>query len=189
MTNIEFLPLLKVVAGVQGDEDFNPSIAFMQSDGVTPIGLAGIAFTAKIGSLATLSTSAGSLVVSGPGNNVLSFSAPAIGRAIWPTGPQPLSLQATDGTYTRDVFANSTLIVGNPASFSVTTFSTPGASAAVIGTFTAVAIAAALAGLSPAQLSMLRPRFFPSGWTRCRSIPAPGRRRCRPASGFSTTAF
>ncbi len=119
MSNIELLPLLKIAAGVQADEDFNPSIAFFAADGVTPLSLAWIAFTARIGSVATLASAGGQIVVSGAAGNILSFNVLAAAKN-WPTGRYPFSLLATDGTYTRDVFADSFLVVGAPAFFSAT---------------------------------------------------------------------
>ena len=113
MSNIELLPLLKVDAGVQANEDFNPSIAFFEADGVTPLSLAGMAFAASIGTVATLTTAGAQIVIGGVSSNILSFDVLAAAKATWPTGRYPFSLLATDGAFARDVFsAESAIVVG-----------------------------------------------------------------------------
>jgi hypothetical protein len=128
-SNIALLSLQQVIAAVEADEDFAPPpLQFFEADGVTPVSLAGISFTAKIGAFPALASSAGAgIAVSG---NSLTFFVPAASKA-WGTGRYAFTLLASDGTYTRDIFANSTLTVGAPAAFSVSAFAGAGSGAAL----------------------------------------------------------
>lgn len=148
MTNIALLSLQQVTACVQADEDFAPPpLLFFQSDGVTPISLMGINFTSQIGSLATLTSAAGGgISVSG---NSLTFYIPATQKN-WPTGRYNFTLQAADGVYTKDIFANSSLTVGQPASWSVTAYSSGGSSDALSG-LSGAALSASIANMTVSQ--------------------------------------
>ncbi len=116
MSNILLLGLQQVIAGVQADEDFAPpSLLFLESDGVTLIDLTGIEFTAQIGNFPPLTSANDAITVSG---NALTFFVPAAQKN-WAPGRYSFSLTATDGLNTRDIFANSTFTVGQPASFSM----------------------------------------------------------------------
>ena len=129
MSNILLLTPQQVLASVESDEDFGPwTISFFEADGVTPIGVAGISFTARIGAYPALTSAAGGgITVSG---NSLTFFLPAASKA-WATGRYPFTLQAGDETYTRDILANSTLTVGAPAAFAVSAFASGGSSVAL----------------------------------------------------------
>lgn len=128
MSNILLLSLQQVVAGVEADEDFAPpSLLFLEADGVTPIDLTGISFTARIGDFPPLTSANGAIAVSG---NSLTFFVPAAQKN-WATGRYGFSLLASDGTNTRDIFANSTLTVGQPASFSVAPYGAASSSTAI----------------------------------------------------------
>ena len=129
MSNILLLSLQQVAASVEADEDFGPwTMTFFEADGVTPIDLAGISFTATIGPFQALTSGAGgALTVSG---NTLTLFLPAAQKN-WATGRYSFSLLASDGTYTRDILANSTVIVGAPAAFSVSAYSSGGSANAL----------------------------------------------------------
>ena len=153
MSNILLLGLQQAIASVQPSEDFAPpTLLFFEADGVTPISLDGIAFTAKIGSVATLTAVAG-LTVSG---NALTFFVPVNG---WPTGKHDFTLLASDGTDTRDIFANSTLTVGQPASFQVTPYG--GASSGqMVAALSGATLLALISSLTESQLSSLTQAIF-----------------------------
>lgn len=138
-TNISALPLLKVLAGVQSDEDFTISLALTQSDGVTPLDLSGISFSSKIGSFATITTANG-LTVSG---NIISWTVLAAQKSGWPTGQYDFALTASDGTDTRDVFAaHSKIRIGEDLSLVVISVSS---ATAASGSAVAVPLPAPLA--------------------------------------------
>lgn len=172
MSALALLPLVRVTDGVQLDEDWQLSIAFYLEDGVTPIPLDGLTFSMSIGAFATLSTSTGQIVVSGPSNNVLVITALANDKANWPSGVYPISLLAADGSYVRDLFASSTLTIGSAqvtrVSLLVAPDITPRSIAAPISTALAaalqalqpLALASTLAGLSSAELSSLAQALF-----------------------------
>ncbi len=147
-TNISLLPLQQVTASVEADEDFAPPpILFFQSDGVTPIDLTGIAFTAWIGNNPALTSAfGGAIAVSG---NSVSFFVAASAKE-WPTGRYSFTLLASDGTFTRDIFANSTLTVGAPAAFSVSALAGAGSSVALSG-LSGAALEASILAMSPSQ--------------------------------------
>lgn len=154
MSSVQLLPLLRVSAGVQADEDFSLSLAFYLSDGITPINLSGLTFIAKVGVLTTAVSASGALVVSGASNNMLTLTILAATKSSWCAGAYPLSLLASDGVYTRDIFALSTLTVGAPALNSLTTLVAPGGSATSIATATSSALASAIAAAQPATLAV-----------------------------------
>ena len=117
-TDVWALQMWNVQASVMPDEDFRGGpLEFFAADGVTPLDLSGITFTARIGA-ATLTSAAGQIVVSG---NALNFVVPA-GSVNWRNGRFRFSLMAQDGVHTHDIFANSTMTVGLPLSFSATPF-------------------------------------------------------------------
>ena len=125
-TNIESLPLLQANIGVGSDEDLVIALGFTMADGVTPLSLAGISFTAAVTSLLTgttiaiLSSEGGEIVVSGGSSNLLTITELAAAKAAWAVGAYALSLTASDGTFTKDVFVSSSVIVGAPSPLSVT---------------------------------------------------------------------
>jgi hypothetical protein len=167
MSTLTLLPPLRVADGVQPDEDWRLSIAFYLEDGVTPIPLTGLAFTLNVGAIATLGAAGDHITVSGPLNNVLLVTVLAAEKASWQPGVYPLSLSASDGQYTRELFASSTLTVGSSQVAQVSLLVAPDASqssiaaplpAALAAAFQALqpdALAAALAALSGSQLSPL----------------------------------
>ena len=123
MTSIESLPILRVTQGVGVDEDFILALAFYFADGSTPLSLAGIAFTATLsqtGASETLSTASGEIAIGGAASNVLVFSVLADAKMAWKSGVYGFDLTAADGTYTKDVFLNSSLTVLEPSPPSVT---------------------------------------------------------------------
>lgn len=175
MSNINLLPILQVLAGVQPDEDFVLTIAFWLSDNVTPVALTGITFTASIqdvieeGVAATING-----VISGTSSNILTLQVLAAAKANWQIGTYALTMTASDGTYARDVFAFSTLTVGAPALDSASQLIVPGLSPLSYGEFLSSALtsaliaaepanmAAALAALAPSQLVALAQACLPS---------------------------
>ena len=114
MTNLTLLPLVRLADGVQIGEDWSLAIAFYLDDGVTPISLSGLTFSLTIGGLNTLSSGSGQIMASGPSNNVLAISCAASITSGWAPGVVDLSLTATNGVSTRDLFALSTLAIGAP---------------------------------------------------------------------------
>ncbi len=172
MSTLTLLPLVRVADGVQPDEDWQLSLAFYLDDGVTPIDLTGLSFILTVDSLATLTTSGGEIVASGPSNNLLVVTALAASKSNWSTGLYSMSLAASDGLFTRDLFAYSTLTVGSPQVRHVSLLVAPDPiprsiasplPAALAAAFQALqpsAIAAALTGLSPSQLATLSQALF-----------------------------
>ena len=167
MSTLSLLPLVKVTDGVQPGEDWQLSIAFYLDDGVTPVDLSGLTFTLSIGALATLTSATGQIVASGPLVNVLAITALGAQTTSWPIAVYSLSLVASDGTYTRDIFALSTLAVGagqvarvslivapdnTPISVAA---SIPSALSAAFQALQPAAIATALAALPSSELSAL----------------------------------
>lgn len=129
-TNVWTLQMWTVRASVQADEDFRAGpLTFFAADGVTPLDLTGIAFTARIGA-ATLTSAAGQIFVSG---NALSFFVPA-GSVAWRSGRFGFSLLAEDGLRAHEIFANSALTVGLPMSFSATPFGSRAPSVELLNT-------------------------------------------------------
>ena len=82
--------------------------------------------------------------------NSLSFFVAAAAKTAWPTGRYAFTLTAADGTYTRDIFANSTLTVGQPAAFSVAALAGAGSSVALSG-LSGAALEASILAMSPSQ--------------------------------------
>jgi len=172
MSTLTLLPLIRVSDGVQSDEDWQLSIAFYLDDGATPVPLNGLSFTLSVGGFATLSSSGGQIIVSGPDDNLLVITAPAAEKATWPQGVFAITLTATDGSATRDLFASSTLSIGaaqvTRVSLIVAPDSIPRSVAAPIPAALAAALqalqptelAAALAGLMNSQLGALTQALF-----------------------------
>jgi hypothetical protein len=148
MSNISLLSSQQVIASVDCDEDFAPPpLLFFEADGVTPIDLSGISFTSRIGNFPAL-TNAGGGGIQVAGNS-LTFFVPAASKN-WPSGRFSFSLLASDGTFTRDLFANSTLTVGGAASFAVTSWATNTAAVALSG-LSGTALLATLMNMSAEQ--------------------------------------
>ena len=153
MSTLTLLPLIRVSDGVQSDEDWQLSIAFYLDDGVTPVPLSGLSFTLSVGSFATLSTSSGQIVVTGPNNNLLVITALAPEKAGWPQGVSPIALTATDGSSTRDLFASSTLSVGSGQIATVSLLVAPDNISRSVAAAIPAALAAALQALQPTELA------------------------------------
>ena len=119
MTSIESLPILRVTQGVGIDEDFILALAFYLADGLTPLSLAGITFSATLSqpeANQTLSTTGGEIAVGvGGASNILIFTVFAAAKAAWKAGVYAFDLTAADGVYTKDVFVNSTLTLSEPS--------------------------------------------------------------------------
>lgn len=173
MSSIESLPLLLTTAGVQTNEDFIYSLAFFYSDNVTPIDLTGISFTLTIGSLATLSTGNGGIVVYGSPPNIIVATKYAAAKASWPIGEYPMTLVATDGTYTLDVFAQSQLIVGAPSIISVVPLPTGGNMFQNVATYLPPSLANIIS-LQAALLALLEGAFAVNEISTSRTITTPG---------------
>jgi hypothetical protein len=153
MSTLSLLPLVEITDGVQSDEDWRLSIAYYLDDGVTPIPLTGLSFTLSVGAFAILSSSAGQIVASGPSNNVLVITELAAAKSAWPIGVYPIALSVNDGTYTRDLFASSTLTIGAAQITHVTLVAAPDCLATSIAAQVPTALAAALQALQPAALA------------------------------------
>ncbi|MDE3176678.1 MAG: hypothetical protein KGM15_11310 [Pseudomonadota bacterium] len=174
MSTLTLLPLVRVTDGVQPNEDWQLSIAYYLDDGVTPINLSGLTFTLNVDTFATLTSAGGGIVVTGPSNNLLVITALAAANSIWPSGLYSMSLTASDGLFTRELFAYSTLAVGSPQVQRVALLVAPDPiprsiasplPAALATAFQALqpsAISAALTGLSSSQLVTLSQALFAS---------------------------
>jgi len=169
MSSIEVIPLLKTITGVQTNEDFIYSLAFYYDDNVTPVSLTGIAFTANIGNIATLSTTANSIIISGSDDNILTMSVLASGKEAWGAGEYSFSLLASDGIYTRDIFAQSSLIVGAPFITYVVPLFTGGNMPQSLATY----LPPALANLINLQ-NQIQQMFLVSPLTISQTITQPG---------------
>ena len=169
MSSIEALPLLTTITGVQTNEDFIYSLAFYYDDNITAIPLTGINFTASVGTIATLSTSNGAIVVSGTDDNILTITEYAASKTSWLAGSYPLTLLATDGTYTRDIFAQSQLVVGAPYITSVVPLNTGGNMPTAVATY----LPPALANLLLIQTQLLN-LFSVTELTTSQTILLPG---------------
>lgn len=172
MTNLTLLPLVRLADGVQIGEDWSLAIAFYLDDGVTPISLNGLTFTLMVGGLTTLSSGAGQITASGPSSNVLAISCAAAITSGWSPGVVDLSLTATDGLSTRNLFALSTLAIGAPQVARIKLLVAPDAipqslvaplPAALAQVFQALqpsSLVANLAALPAAQLAALSQALF-----------------------------
>lgn len=134
MSNIATLPLVRVIGSVEPNEDLTFSLTFTLADGVTPLPLAGIAFTLAVNypSLANLftgSTADSTLAIGGASGNVLSCTIRAAATALWPPGDFLMTLIATDGTATKGVFSDSALSIGETQAWSFTVVMPSGATA------------------------------------------------------------
>lgn len=152
MTNLTLLPLVRLADGVQIGEDWSLAIAFYLDDGVTPISLSGLSFTLVVSGLTTLSTGSGQIMASGPSNNVLAISCPASITSGWSPGIVDLSLVATDGVSTRDLFALSTLAIGAPQVARITLLVAPDAVPKSLVSPLPAALAQAFQLLQPSSL-------------------------------------
>lgn len=152
MTNLTLLPLVRVADGVQIGEDWSLAIAFYLDDGVTPIALTGLTFSLTVGGLITLSSGSGQIATSGPSNNVLVISCAASITLGWLPAVFDLSLTATDGISTRDLFALSTLAVGAPQVARVTQIVAPDAIPQSLVSSVPAALAQAFQALQPSTL-------------------------------------
>jgi len=152
MSNLTLLPLVRVADGVQIGEDWSLAIAFYLDDGVTPIPLDGLTFTLTVGALATLTSASGQISTSGPSNNVLVIACAASVTATWPAGIVDVSLAATDGVSTRDLFALSMLAVGAPQVARIALLVAPDTIPQALASPIPAALAQALQALQPASL-------------------------------------
>ena len=152
MSTLTLLPLVRVVDGVQSGEDWSLAIAFYLDDGVTPIPLTGLTFTLTVGALSTLTSASGQLTISGPSNNVLVISVAASLTATWPAGVIDISLVATDGVSTRDLFALSTLAVGAPQVARISLIVAPDTIPQALASPIPAALAQAFQALQPSSL-------------------------------------
>src|SRR5262249_15521932 len=153
MSMLSLLPLVRVTDGVQTNEDWRLSLAFYLSDGVTPIDISELSFSLIVGTVATLTDGAGQLAISGPSNNVLVITALAAQTATWPTAIYPISLVATDGVNTRDIFALSTLSVGAAQSPRVSMVVAPDSVPISVVTPVSSALASAFQALQPTAIA------------------------------------
>ena len=153
MSTLTLLPLVRVADGVQPNEDWQLSIAFYLDDGVTPIDISSLTFTIQVGAFASLTSAGGQIAAAGPSNNVLVITALAPQTSTWPVGVSALSLAASDGVYTRDIFALSTLSVGSPQVARVSLLVAPDSATRSVAASVPAALAAAFQALQPAALA------------------------------------
>ena len=152
MTNLSLLPLVRVADGVQIGEDWSLAIAFYLEDGLTPIPIGDLSFTLNVGALVTLSTASGQIATGGPSNNVLTISCGASITSGWSSGVFDLSLTATDGVATRDLFALSTLAVGAPQVARISLLVAPDSISQSVAAPLPAALAQAFQALQPSSL-------------------------------------
>jgi hypothetical protein len=117
--------------------------------------------------LATFVSGSDNILVTGPSSNLLLITVLSTQKLSWSTGIYPLSLTVSDGVYTRDLFAFSTLTVGATLLAHVSLIVAPDVvphsvvspiSSALANAFQALqpaSISAALAALPGAELSLL----------------------------------
>ena len=174
------LPILKVLAGVQPDEDFAVTVSFAEPDGVTALPLTGITFDWTIGDFAS-----GAATVSGGSVFITVLAAQ---KEAWPTGRFRITLTATDGTYTQDVFSeHSQLLIGADRFFTILSSSSPTA-AAMASSIVASTLLAQIAALPDATLiaffaglsQAVRAAMFNSG---LQAVPDLSQGGSLPASG------
>ena len=168
-SNILLLPVVQVCGGVETDEDLLFSIAFLASDGVTPISLAGITFTSTIsyfagdplfvGSSVATEEQAATLFIN---NNTILFWIPVSLKQGWEVGAYEIDLLASDGTYASELFGpKSTLVIGH----------------ASVWTLVVLTPAFSVASLYPSQLASLIAAVFPTPQSITTSMtlpPGPG---------------
>jgi hypothetical protein len=151
MSNIRALPIYRVSDGVGVYEDWTLTFVLTLSDGVTPLDLSGIAFTANIwppyGSPHTIVG-----VVSGASNNVLTFTALASAKVNWFAGICPLTILATDGVLTQDLIGFSTLALGSPQLATVTPLTAAQNSLSPVPAWLAGYVLSSLLTASPSSL-------------------------------------
>ena len=141
MSNIALLPLYEVHAGIQANEDWSMSLFVARPDGVTPIDLTGITFTATVGSYTPIS-------VSGDATGLVVIAASAAQKSAWADGYHPMTVLATASDGKRDLTARSFLTIGSPRSVVATQLDT--GSEASISNITS-AVFASLAALPSVQ--------------------------------------
>jgi hypothetical protein len=154
MSTLTLLPLIQVADGVQTDEDWRLSIAFYLDDGATPISLTGLSFTLSVGSIATLSSASGQISVSGPSNNVMNVIVLAANKASWPIGVYDLGLSVSDGVNSLDLFASSTLSVGDSQVARVSLLVAPDAVPRSIAAPLPAALGQAFQALQPPSIAL-----------------------------------
>ena len=152
MSTISLLPLVKVVDGVQPDEDWQLTLAYFLDDGATPVDISALTFSLRIGALATVSSASGQIAVSGPFENLLVITVLAATKASWPIGLYDIALTASDGTYSRDLFARSTLAVGGAQTPRVSLVVAPELGQRAIVAPVSAALAAAFQALQPSAI-------------------------------------
>ena len=109
MSNALPLPLATFAASVGYAEDFIIGFSFNSPNGSIS-DLTGVSFALTIQTLDVLSVANGRLVVIG--NSIIAIR-PAAQKMNWGGGVYPLSLMASDGTYSRELFSASSLRVGD----------------------------------------------------------------------------
>jgi hypothetical protein len=123
--NVHALQMWTVRASVMADEDFNLGpLAFVGADG-SPLDLTGVSFVASSNGLNIPASVSG---------NAVRLTAPA-GSVKWSSGRFTLSLVATDGVRTHELFANSTIHVGrDPLQSAIVKYGAPETSVNVTNT-------------------------------------------------------
>ena len=153
MSTISLLPLVKVVDGVQPDEDWQLTLAYFLDDGATPVDISALTFSLRIGALATVSSASGQIAVSGPFENLLVITVLAATKASWPIGPiRHRALRRAMETYSRDLFARSTLAVGGAQTPRVSLVVAPELGQRAIVAPVSAALAAAFQALQPSAI-------------------------------------
>jgi hypothetical protein len=164
MTNIESLPLLRVVQGIGADEDWILAFPIVDSSGA-PLSLAGISFQATLLLGSTVIASVAGAVA----GNIVIFTVLASGRPAWPTSGLTIRVLATGGGYSKDVLAyGSQLFIGYPSPLVLTCLSGGPSALGSVSTQTALNTAAISAlqnrSILPVILSAAPVTPLTGGW-------------------------
>lgn len=116
MSNITSMPLWRIFAGVQTDEDLLLGLQIKNLDG-SPLDLFGISFTVYLFKFGKVIASFPAPVVGGS-NNIIIFYVLQSALSILGSDTYSLSLVATDSALKRRVLGNSTLTIGSPQTIS-----------------------------------------------------------------------
>jgi hypothetical protein len=121
-TEIEKLPLFQVTYGTGTDEDFYLPVSFTLADGLTPVPVTGLTFNCNLGyagSLASLTSVPLGGITFTSSSSILVLVPAARGPTLWSSqlpgpGAYVMTMTATDGVNTRDVFQSSSYQLGAP---------------------------------------------------------------------------
>ena len=149
MSNLFMLPIYQANIGVGVDENFNFSVAFTLSDGVTPLDITGIGWGVRIVNIAfgintLITTNEPWITTSGSPLHIVTLNYIPGEKQSWPVGTYQFELLAQSGFDVKDVFQTpgSTLVIGPASPLALTLVAPPGSNIQTMAT----AVSSALAG-------------------------------------------